>query len=1111
MSGMSVLSSLRSKRRIVGDARHRTSNSITLVGASAGSGKTFRLASQFVSEIKGTLNSEKVLPGNILAMTFTNKAADEIFERVRISLIEAGEPDNSALVPTGYVGTVNSVCGQLVHEYCFEAGISPSLNVLPAQRVNLAFSIGAADAFMAITEEAELAAFRLSMSNWQESIAKIAALARSNGISPAQLGESCRRSLHSFQVMLPERSQQSAAELDRNLSVAIDFALEQMHSGGDGSKITAEAILKLKEKKALIRSRGFLSWSDWAQLSKLTAAKPSTAFLTPVLKAARLHPYHPRLHSDIELYLETLFNCAAHALLQYESYKREHGFIDFTDQEFLLLKLLDQEKIRNTMAERIHVALIDEFQDTSPVQLAIFLRLAKLVKRSVWVGDEKQAIYGFRGTDIGLMKELNKGNESGAVLQQHLDKSYRSRPELVAFTNSVFKEPFVSMGLAAESLCLKSTRAKQTELTTALRLWSLPGKSWDEALSSLAEMLKAALNAPSPWLVEDSHSKELRKLKGADIAVLCRSNDRCINVSSKLSGAGLSVACKRMGLLNTPECVVAFAALRFLVDRNDTLAAAEILHFTRSNDDSALRLQKSDWLTLWLLQGAEQQISAFPILKNLDLLRKKSFELTPSETLELALAGAQVLETVSSWNNRRQRLANLDSMRGLSRIYEEYCSASRSAATAAGFVSYLLKDVPQGGEQAADADESAIRVLTYHGAKGLEWPLVILLDLDDSGDANPFGIAMESHGEKMDFEDPLRDRSIRCWPWPYGRQEKNVFLDTAVNATTQNVVAEKRERDESVRLLYVGMTRARDYLIFGARKSAKENKWIERLELGATEPFSIQGLDEPGVHSIKVNGLKHEIAVDELEVAVVSAEVQTGCSEAVSPALSQSSAMEMNHSDSELKNSLAEFLPYKLIPSAAHALNKDFARKPGILRDQMTNLGSRLRFNGNPDMAKLGEVMHRFLAADAGLDQNDQELRLALANRLRSRWDVMELPAESYLEASDRLRSFLAKNFPGAQARHEHSVSGRIGNQRINGRIDLLVELPESLVVIDHKTYPGRFKTWLKKACSHMPQLVVYAELVEQTTERRVSDMLIHMPVIGKILSIHDADQRSQS
>ena len=82
--------------------------------------------------------------------------------------------------------------------------------------------------------------------------------------------------------------------------------------------------------------------------------------------------------------------------------------IDFTDQEHLLYDALENPVVESVLRDELDLLMVDEFQDTSPMQLALFLRLAKLAKQVIWVGDVKQAIYGFRGSDPELMQAILK-------------------------------------------------------------------------------------------------------------------------------------------------------------------------------------------------------------------------------------------------------------------------------------------------------------------------------------------------------------------------------------------------------------------------------------------------------------------------------------------------------------------------------------------------------------------------------------------------------------------------------------------------------------------------------------------------------------------------------
>ena len=129
------------------------------------------------------------------------------------------------------------------------------------------------------------------------------------------------------------------------------------------------------------------------------------------------------------------------ALQEYEQYKKRRGLIDYTDMETLILRLLDHPEVREVLSEELDLLMVDEFQDTSPIQLEIFLKLSRMAAHSVWVGDPKQSIYGFRGADPQLMQAIIE--QSGGVRPEDIQRhSWRSRQDLVWAANALFTKAF---------------------------------------------------------------------------------------------------------------------------------------------------------------------------------------------------------------------------------------------------------------------------------------------------------------------------------------------------------------------------------------------------------------------------------------------------------------------------------------------------------------------------------------------------------------------------------------------------------------------------------------------------------------------------------------------
>ncbi len=199
------------------------------------------------------------------------------------------------------------------------------------------------------------------------------------------------------------RTLKDGAGLEKKLGQAIEAFLAEYPRAGDTTKTTGKAADAARQVLSDLRAGRTLRWQDWSSLANLGAAKKSAGLVEPINALAAQHVRLPEFRADIEAAVRTVFDLAALALTTYREYKAEHGFIDFVDQECLALELLEKPEVRERLEGVYDLVLIDEFQDTSPIQLAIFLKLAEVAKRSVWVGDQKQSIFGFRGSDPELM------------------------------------------------------------------------------------------------------------------------------------------------------------------------------------------------------------------------------------------------------------------------------------------------------------------------------------------------------------------------------------------------------------------------------------------------------------------------------------------------------------------------------------------------------------------------------------------------------------------------------------------------------------------------------------------------------------------------------------
>ena len=701
---------------------------ITVVVAAAGAGKTTRIVHSIAETVKTRA------PEEIVATTFTVKAANELVERARAYLTEVGQADIAARLLGARFGTVNAICGHFAAEYALELGRSPSTEVIPEEQVARVFSIAAAEVIArhapALHSLGTAFGFDEPVATgespeWRDTVRRIIELARANGIGRDGLARSAERSVETFLALLPSAPEGCTSEaLDAALNEAVAAAMTAISEAC--SATATDSVALLRRIHAAARAGRRHAWPDWARLSKVKCAKKDgqalVGALDEVKRAAQQHPYHPQLRRDCERFIRTLFACAAEALGAYQAYKAERGLLDFVDQETLALEVLQNPALAARLGERIGCVFIDEFQDSSPLQVAIFRALAEIADASMWVGDPKQAIYGFRNADTTLTQAAFHGvmaaSEEPPVM---LSTSYRSRHGIVALGNATFEPAMTAMGLPPAQHAFTGTSRSDDAFSQApCAVWWLEGNGQQRA-AALAGGVRDVLATGDEWVVDDRNGG-VRHASAGEIAILCRSNSEVAGIAAALSRLGVKVAVARDGLVDTPHVQLVMAAIRWTIDPSDRLALAELARFFAEDAVS------DRWLRAVSAEEPDEALrAAVPISGVLVALREQLLALTPAELVDAVITLPGVMALVARWGGSATRLDDLEALRGAVRTYETTCASSGDPATPSGFVLALLAAKP-GRPKSLQPD--AVTVMTYHAAKGLEWPIVILTSLD---------------------------------------------------------------------------------------------------------------------------------------------------------------------------------------------------------------------------------------------------------------------------------------------------------------------------------------------------------------------------------------------
>lgn len=1032
---------------------------LRIIGASAGSGKTTRVA----EEIKNRLTRGEIRAEAIVATTFTRKAAGELRHRIVQALLDSDRGADAEAAGLSLIGTVNSVCGQILQRFAFEAGLSPAIEVIDeAQESALLAEIMAGSVTQTEGEELRAiwdrcqAGYYEFITTWQDTVSQIMTAARINAIEPEELAECKLESIESLLKLMPAPSPVSPAELDAELRRLCEDTERLLKAADDGVGVTTNYLDRLRKAIGPL-GRGTLNWQAWAGLSANEPGAASRSFAQPVIACASRFLTHPRLHSDLRRSIELAFDIAARCLSRYQAEKQARNLIDFVDQERLTHDMLrDKPSVRDALRREIDLVIVDEFQDTSPLQLAIFVQLAGLAKSSVWVGDPKQAIYDFRGTDPRLMQATLDQLARGP--REQLQNSYRTRPGLVRFTNAIFARAFSAM--EPEQVRLTPTRQEPQEQTDAPPLihWK-SGKRDGKAIKgpeTVAAGIYQMLHAGKT--IVDRETVSSRPLRAGDVAVLCRTNNMAVEVAQALREHGVAASQPRPGLLDTREGGILHAAVRRYAARYDLSAALDLALLSSQKPDpeglleSRLRFMEEDrygdrWLT------DDPHVAAVDTLPD---------GLSILEAVEIIIERLQLRWIAASFHfvegEVTGRIANIEAFRALASRYEELCAKLLRAATPGGFVIWLseIRDDSQ-DLTAADPGDNSVRVLTIHGAKGLEWPVVISVQLDADPRVTLWGVTVQSKGA-IDSRDPLKGRSISYWP-SFLSNTTNFAGNATFFASDTMKQREARAADENKRLQYVNFTRARDcQIVLGSKFLSLKDFLPEGKFPGASGEWDVFGEN-------------------------VSFLVET-----IDPVDAASGELAFHYFAPRPKPSPRP--PAILLPSAMESIPANVAA--------VKEYGTRLN-PGNAHDETLGNALHAFLAMDFAQKRAD---RLKLAALALARYSLSSLDPASVVKQSELLHAFLVQELGAVSFAPEIPVQAMRDGQLLKGQIDLVVETASGLVLIDHKSFRGNRPQWEKKALEYSGQLAAYSDALEIASGKKPRSLWINFFSTGAMVRI---------
>lgn len=840
------------------------SNAGVALAAGAGCGKTSVLTERFLRFLDGP---ERLPLRSVVALTFTDKAARELRERVREACRKKRKAGEDRPYWRGVlrgleaapIGTFHAFCGNLLRRFPVEAGVEPGFRVLEESvapslldhslSASLRSWLAEKDAdFQTLAVEYGLSSVRGALydlvrghqgrdyAGWadksEDAILQIWWSFWDSEGRPCALKKVVEAGGPFLQ--LADRHRCAHPVMNQRTAFLREF-LPQLPEARD-----PEALLAGVLENA--RVQGGCKKDDWPSDEVFEEVKKALTKLRDQIKAyrekyefqddiSRLCAGHGRMFARL----------AAEAVRRFTRTKREQGYLDFED---LLLRTRDLlarpgSSVLETLRREISVLLVDEFQDTDPVQAEI-LDLLRGSGRLFLVGDTKQSIYRFRGAEPKLFQEYRKELD-----RKNLTENFRSAPEVIGFVNALFRD---TPGFDGEEHTLepRSTGYVPTDGPAVEFLWA-----FDESQANARGQMPAgaARRLEGTWIarrireltddpkmkVWDRKARAEREIHEGDVAILLRSLNDVAAYETALAEAGLDYYIVGGSAFFTQQEVQDLTNLLSVVeDPLDEVSLAGVLrspffglsdeglYWLSREGDLATGLEhfgRNHDLSEWDRKGAERAKML------LDRWRGLKDRVPVAVLIDRALSESGYEAAILAEHLGGRKRANVRKLVRQARKFDD------AGLALSDFVARLRADLrkPPREEQASTTDEEgqAVRIMSVHQAKGLEFPVVVVPDLDRKTPPtrdkvvfhDALGMVVKPASDHEDDEDDSESSSSSA-----------PSLGWSAYRTTE----QDQEREEALRVLYVAATRARERLILSAGVAADSKPVSPALRLIGT-------------------------------------------------------------------------------------------------------------------------------------------------------------------------------------------------------------------------------------------------------------------------------------
>jgi ATP-dependent helicase/nuclease subunit A len=839
-----------------------------IVSAGAGSGKTRVLVERFLRLLE---ENPDWRVRDIVAVTFTEKAAREMVSRVRKEIrsrIEATASveerrrwrEHRNALDSSRIGTIHSLCASILRAHPAEAGIDPAFEVIDeveaAALLNQSIeeAIEEAARLSPLQPEIEIFAHLSSRETSRALRALISqgesaqrAIGRVEGMNAEQIetfqrGQIEKARIETARSMIARddwkrdvetvRTIRANDATDRREIVRAQVAdlIEQLRDAGDDEIVR---ILLEVERAIDLRGGSKKKWPSEEHFQVVRDALESIRSSVrgePVLKLETNRA--DRASAEVTWRLAGLY---LRARRRFSAHKLRRGLLDFNDLEEMTERLLfGNEEVRRRLGDegRIRALMVDEFQDTSPIQKRILWALAPTGQELFVIGDAKQSIYRFRGADVTVFHDARAEFNATGGREIGLATCFRAHVRLTSFVNHIF--PSILTTESRHDTPYEAMSASRpvphSDPSVEVHLMTQEKDAGEKLSAEDVRRAEARLIAGRIKEIERAGAivcderGGLRRAEFGDFALLFQASTYFEIYEQALADFGIPfVTTAGRGFYDRQEIVDLSRLLAFLASPIDDLSLAVALRspMFAISDETLLSLRLDPVKDKHLWEALRDESVEIPALdkeavafarETLLRLKGASGGKSVADVIEAITRETGYLATLMMLPHGERRVANV----------EKFIEQARALAhlTLAEFVARIddlkLREAREG--EAGREEAGAVRIMTVHKAKGLEFPIVWIVDASYTGGgdrdivaAHPeFGLAVNVRADAAECGD---------------EDLKPAYFEMV------KLIEYRMDRAEKKRLLYVAATRARDHLIVSGavRGRLRGDDWLSRI------------------------------------------------------------------------------------------------------------------------------------------------------------------------------------------------------------------------------------------------------------------------------------------